>query len=66
MPYPTNAALPSSVKDNLPEHAQSIYREAFNSGLEQTHSETRAAKIGWAAVTRSYKKRGGRWVAREG
>ena len=64
MPYASNSALPASVRDNLPEHAQSIYREAFNSGYDQTHNETRAAKIGWAAVTRDYKKRDGRWVKR--
>jgi cation transport regulator len=66
MPYASNSSLPSSVKDNLPEHAQSIYREAFNSGLESTHNETRAHKIAWAAVAKSYKKRDGQWTAREG
>lgn len=30
MPYRTNDALPDSVKAHLPEHAQDIYREAFN------------------------------------
>jgi ChaB len=30
MPYPTNADLPPSVRSHLPEHAQEIYREAFN------------------------------------
>jgi cation transport regulator len=30
MPYATNADLPPSVKRRLPEHAQDIYREAFN------------------------------------
>jgi hypothetical protein len=30
MPYATNAALPSRVRSVLPEHAQDIYREAFN------------------------------------
>jgi cation transport regulator len=66
MPYSSNADLPERVKGNLPEHAQSIYREAFNSGLEQTHNETRAHKIAWSAVETKYKKRGGRWVAKEG
>lgn len=27
MPYRTDAELPDSVKDNLPAHAQDIYRE---------------------------------------
>ena len=30
MPYPTNADLPRSVQAHLPEHAQDIYREAFD------------------------------------
>ncbi|MEJ2378883.1 MAG: ChaB family protein, partial [Pseudolabrys sp.] len=30
MPYPVNADLPPSVRHHLPEHAQDIYREAFN------------------------------------
>ena len=65
MPYSSNSELPPPVRNNLPEHAQSIYREALNSGYAETHSESRAAKIGWGAVSRSYKKRGGRWVKRE-
>jgi cation transport regulator len=28
--YKTNSDLPDSVTDNLPKHAQDIYREAFN------------------------------------
>ena len=35
MPYHSNAELPDSVKDNLPKHAQEIYREAFNSAWDQ-------------------------------
>jgi len=67
MPYASNSGLPSSVRDNLPEHAQSIYREAFNSAYQQYgHNETRAARVAWAAVSNTYKKRGGQWVAREG
>jgi cation transport regulator ChaB len=30
MPYDANPELPKSVRDHLPEHAQTIYREAFN------------------------------------
>ena len=30
MPYRTNADLPASVRTHLPDHAQDIYREAFN------------------------------------
>lgn len=35
MPYRTDAELPPGVKDNLPPHAQDIYREAFNSAWEE-------------------------------
>ena len=34
MPYRTDAELPNSVKDNLPTHAQDIYREAFNNAWQ--------------------------------
>ncbi len=30
MPYATNADLPPPIRRVLPEHAQDIYREAFN------------------------------------
>lgn len=74
MPYKTAAELPDSVKDNLPEHAQQIYKEAFNSAWEQydqpeerrggaTREET-AHKVAWAAVKREYKKnnKSGKWT----
>ena len=33
--YKSKDDLPDSVTDNLPSHAQEIYREAFNSAWEQ-------------------------------
>jgi cation transport regulator len=30
VPYAQNAELPKSIRNDLPEHAQTIYREAFN------------------------------------
>ncbi|MGE3832434.1 MAG: ChaB family protein, partial [Parvibaculaceae bacterium] len=30
MPYSNNSDLPKPIRNRLPEHAQSIYREAFN------------------------------------
>jgi cation transport regulator len=30
VPYDQNSELPQSVRDHLPDHAQTIYREAFN------------------------------------
>lgn len=35
MPYDTNQDLPDSVKNVLPEHAQNIFREAFDIAYEQ-------------------------------
>jgi cation transport regulator ChaB len=55
MPYRTNADLPEGVK-GLPAHAQSIWRNAFNSAEAQhgTGDEARLARIAWGAVKRSY------------
>lgn len=66
MPYTSNSELPSSVRNNLPEHAKTIYREAFNSAYaEYGHNDARAARVAWAAVSHSYKKREGKWVKRD-
>jgi cation transport regulator len=63
MPYSSNTDLPSSVKSHLPEHAQSIYRKAFNSALEQYKEEETACKVAWAAVKHEYEKSSnGMWV----
>jgi len=43
MPYSNDAELPDSVKDNLPNHAQDIYREAFNSAWRNTKTHPSAA-----------------------
>lgn len=68
MPYVTNADLPRSVSAHLPEHAQSIYREAFNHAYAahagDVRQEEAAHRIAWAAVKRSYVKAGDEWVPR--
>ncbi|MHB0976492.1 MAG: ChaB family protein [Candidatus Aquicultorales bacterium] len=63
MPYDSNADLPDNVKNVLSEHAQDIYREAFNSAWKQyDHEEVRSHKIAWAAVKKKYRKgSSGRW-----
>jgi cation transport regulator len=71
--YKSNKDLPDSVTNNLPEHAQDIYREAFNSAWEQykdpedrrgdaTREET-AHKVAWNAVKNDYEKdeESGKW-----
>lgn len=73
MPYDRKSDLPESVRDNLPDHAQEIYREAYNSAWEQydqpherrgdkTREET-AHSVAWAAVKNVYEKdeSSGKW-----
>jgi cation transport regulator len=68
MPYETNADLPVAVRRHLPDHAQDIYRAAFNhafaSHRDDPRQEEAAHRIAWAAVKRAYVKAGGRWVAK--
>ncbi len=73
MPYNKISELPDSVKDNLPKHAQEIYKEAFNSAWEQydqpeerrgdASREETAHKVAWAAVKKVYEKdeKNGEW-----
>lgn len=71
MPYKTLSDLPDSVRDNLPVHAQEIYKEAFNSAFEEYKErgpegrEETAHKVAWAAVKKKYRKndRTGKWEA---
>jgi len=68
MPYFTNDDLPPSVRNHLPEHAQEIYREAFNHAWEEYSSDPRqeeiAHRVAWAAVKRAYVKIGTTWLPR--
>jgi cation transport regulator len=66
MPYQQITQLPDSVKNNLPKHAQEIYKEAFNSAEEQYGEESRAHHVAWSAVENKYEKNEiGRWVSNE-
>jgi len=63
MPYEKLADLPDSVRNNLPKHAQEIYKEAFNSAEEQYGEEDRAHRVAWSAVENKYEKNDqGNWV----
>jgi cation transport regulator len=68
MPYERNADLPSNLQRLLPEHAQDIFREAFNHAFEAHSGEARqeeaAHRIAWAAVKRSYVKTSEGWRKR--
>jgi cation transport regulator len=71
--YKRKDDLPDSVTDNLPSHAQEIYREAFNSAWEQykdpdkrrgdASREETAHKVAWSAVKKEYEKdeKSGKW-----
>jgi len=73
MPYPTKSDLPDSVRIVLPEHAQEIYVEAYNSAWDQydqpgerrddASREETAHRVAWAAVKRKYQKdeESGQW-----
>lgn len=67
MPYDTRSELPDGVRDNLPAHAQDIYKEAFNSAWDEyDHDEERAHRVAWGAVKKSYHKDDdGTWVKGE-
>ncbi len=60
MPYERLSDLPDSVKDNLPKHAQEIYRAAYNSAWDEykdpderradASREEASHCVAWAAV----------------
>ena len=75
MPYKKNSDLPESVRNNLPEDAQTIFRNAFNNAHEQYKNpasrrnpeesiEAVASQVAWAAVKHEYVKdeETGKWV----
>ena len=66
MPYDKLADLPDSVRNNLPKHAQEIYKEAFNSAEEHYGEESRAHRVAWSAVENKYEKNeDGNWVEKK-
>lgn len=66
MPYTTNNDLPEPVKHVLLDHAQAIYREAFNSAFDEykdpddrrddASREEVAHRVAWSAVKQKYEK----------
>jgi len=66
MPYSSINDLPDSVKGVLPDHAQEIYKEAFNSAYDQYDKpeerrndagrEETAHRVAWNAVKQTYEK----------
>ncbi len=67
VPYTKNSNLPVGVRKHLPQHAQDIYRAAFNDAFARygADREAIAHRIAWAAVKRRYFQRAaGIWVPR--
>ncbi|MDG4811505.1 ChaB family protein [Hydrogenovibrio sp. 3SP14C1] len=72
MPYSSKRDLPDAVQAHLPDHAQDIYRAAFNNAWEEYKDpkdrqgdesrEEVAHKVAWAAVKQKYQKSGDEWV----
>lgn len=66
MPYKNVSELPENVRNVLPDHAQDIYKEAFNSAYDQykdpdnrrddADREEVAHRVAWSAVKKSYGK----------
>ena len=69
MPYASNTDLPPQIRHVLPNHAQDIYRSAFNSALASYTGNRRreeiAHRVAWAAVKKRYVKRRDAWIARD-
>lgn len=66
MSHSSNSDLPEDVKDALPDHAQDIYREAYNNAYDQyddpeerrgdASREETAHRVAWSAVKNGYEK----------
>ncbi|HRW04895.1 MAG TPA: putative cation transport regulator ChaB [Caldilineaceae bacterium] len=76
MTYHSLAELPDSVKDNLPKHAQEIYKEAYNSAWDEykdpddrrgdASREETAHRVAWSAVKQKYEKNeNDNWVSKD-
>jgi cation transport regulator len=62
MPNHRMSDLTRVVQDNLPEHVQEIYQEAFNNAWQEYADsdgilrEETAHRVAWAAVKQSYRR----------
>jgi cation transport regulator len=71
MPYKTINDLPIKVRHVLPEHAQHIFMEAFNSAYassketDHMRKEVMCFRIAWGATKKSYEKKNGKWVKKK-
>lgn len=68
MPYNSISELPGSVQNVLPQYAQNIYKEAFDSAYDQYDSpdkregdadrEETAHRVAWSAVKKAGYEKG--------
>jgi len=75
MPYDSLSDLPDQVQDNLPKHAQEIYKNAYNNAWDQykdsddrygdASREEVSHKVAWSAVKEVYEKQDGNWVKKD-
>jgi len=65
LPYETNAQLPPSVRRSLPDHAQDIYRAAFNNAWREYGGDPIAHRVAWSAVKKKHQKIGGIWLPKD-
>lgn len=75
MPYDRLSELTKQVRDNLPTHAQEIYREAYNNAWDEyadpedrrgdASREETAHRVALSAVKKKYTKKGERWVRKK-
>lgn len=69
MPYRRITQLPDSVRNNLPEHAQRIYKASYNSAEKEYQDaqkrrdgeslEETAHRVAWSAVKRNTRRKTG-------
>lgn len=63
MPYKTNKDLPDNIKSSLPDAAQTIWKNVFNSTHEKTKDEDKSRMAAWGAVKNAgyIKGEDGKW-----
>jgi len=67
MPYATNADLLDAIRDELPDDAQTIYREEWNAAYEKYGGDkSKAIRLSWTAVKKEYEETDGNWTKKNG
>ena len=75
MPYNRKSELPDALRNNLPDHAQEIYMEAYNNAWKayakqndghggDTREEV-AHMVAWSAVKKEFVRKTYKWVRKK-